>query len=110
MTAVFKEEPPEMSDPVRPLPAALERTCDVVWRRARNSASSRREIFLLRSVHFQEPRPAGRACHGWPRRVPPRYGLASAWYSRQFRQGTWSMARRPVATTRMEFAIPVPEE
>ena len=26
MTAVLKEEPPEMSDPLRPIPAALERT------------------------------------------------------------------------------------
>ena len=89
MTAVLKEEPPEMSDPFARFPGLSNAPYDVVWRRVQNNVSSRREIFPLRSVHFQEPRSAGRCAQRLRRLTGFRscYGLVWAWHSRQSPQG-----------------------
>ena len=95
MTAVLKEEPPEMSDPVRPIPAALERTVRRCLEKIQSSVSSRHEISPLRSVHFQEPRSADR-CARRPRHLAGcrcLLWLVWAWRWRQSAQWTWFMAR-----------------
>ena len=111
MTAVLKEEPPEMSDPVRPLPAALERTVRRCLEKSpqQRFQSARDLSFALSALSGTEASGPVRVMGG-PHRVPPLLWLGLGLVLAAVSAGTWLMARRPVATTRMEFAIPVPEE
>jgi Tol biopolymer transport system component len=115
MTAVLKEEPPEMSDPVRPLPAALERTVRRCLEKSpqQRFQSARDLSFALSALSGTEASGPVRVpvrVMGGPHRVPPLLWLGLGLVLAAVSAGTWLMARRPVATTRMEFAIPVPEE
>ncbi len=112
MTAVLKEEPPEMSDPVRPIPGALERTVRrCLEKNPEQRFQSARDLsFALSALSGTEVSGPLRATAAPPRRVPLLLWLGVGLALAAVAAGTWFMARRPVPMTRMEFAIPVPEE
>jgi Tol biopolymer transport system component len=112
MTAVLKEEPPEMSNPLRPIPAALERTVRRCLEKSpeQRFQSARDLSFALSALSGTEVSGPVRATAAPPHRVSLLLWLGGVLALAAVAAATWFMARRPVATTRMEFAIPVPEE
>ena len=58
MTAVLKDDPPELSNPGRQVSPTLDRIVRRCLEKTRNNASSRREIFRLLSVRSPGARPA----------------------------------------------------
>ena len=111
MTAVLNEDPPDLSDPARLVSPALERT---VRRCLEKSPSQRfqsaRDLsFALSALSGTETSGAARAAAA-PRRVPGWLWAAVALALAAVAAVTWWVARRPAPTTRMQFALPVPEE
>jgi eukaryotic-like serine/threonine-protein kinase len=114
MTAVLKDDPPELSDPGRPVSPTLER---IVRRCVEKSVDQRfqsaRDLsFALSALSGSESAATARAAAG----VAPERSRLLPWLAMVVAIAaaaaaiTWFVARRPVATTRMQFAIPVPEE
>ena len=112
MTAVLKEEPPEMSSPARPIPAALERTVRRCLEKSpeQRFQSARDLSFALSALSGTEVSGPVRATAELPRRIPLLLWLGVGMALVAVAAGTWFVARRPMAMTRMEFAIAVPEE
>ncbi len=111
MTAVLRDDPPELSDPVRPVSPALDR---IVRRCLEKSPEQRfqsaRDLsFALSALSGTEASGATRVTLSRPR-IPILMWLSLAFALLTVAGVTWTMARRPVASTRMQFAIPVPEE
>jgi Tol biopolymer transport system component len=111
MTAVLKDDPPELSDPVRLVSPALERIVRrCLEKNPEQRFQSARDLsFALSALSGTEASGAARAAAA-PRRVPLLLGLSVALVLAAVAAATWWVARRPVATTRMQFAIAVPEE
>jgi eukaryotic-like serine/threonine-protein kinase len=111
MTAVLKEDPPELSDPGRMVSSALERIVRrCLEKNPEQRFQSARDLsFALSALSGTDASGPVRASAA-PRRVPLLLGLFMGLALAAVAAGTWWVARRPVATTRMEFAIPVPEE
>ena len=113
MTAVLRDDPPELSDPGRPVSPTLER---IVRRCVEKSMEQRfqsaRDLsFALSALSGSETAATARAAVGTPhKRFRFLPWLAAAILLTAVSAMTWFAARRPVATTRMQFAIPVPEE
>jgi Tol biopolymer transport system component len=112
MTAVLKEDPPEISGPLRPVSSTLER---IVRRCLEKSPEQRfqsaRDLsFALSALSGTETSAAARATAAAPRRMPWLLWLGFALVMAAVAVGTWWLARRPVATTRMQFALDFPEE
>jgi Tol biopolymer transport system component len=112
MTAVLKDDPPELADPVRLVSPALDR---IVRRCLEKSPEQRfqsaRDLsFALSALSGTEATSAARATAAAPRRIPILLWLGGALALVAVAGITWLMARRPLATTRMQFAIPVPQE
>ncbi|MDP9162456.1 MAG: protein kinase [Acidobacteriota bacterium] len=114
MTAVLKDDPPELSDLGRPVSPTLER---IVRRCVEKSMDQRfqsaRDLsFALSALSGSETAATAPAKSGAaPKRFRLLPGLALAIaIAAAVAASTWFVARRPVATTRMQFAIPVPEE
>jgi Tol biopolymer transport system component len=115
MTAVLKDDPPELttplSDPARLVSPALER----IVRRCleknpdQRFQSARDLSFALSALSGTETSGFARAAAA-PRQVPLLVGLSLALALAAVAAATWWVARSPAATTRMQFAIPVPEE
>ena len=114
MTAVLREDPPELADPVRSVSPALDR---IVRRCLEKSPEQRfqsaRDLsFALSALSGTEASGAARAAAvaAAPGRMAILFGAAGVVVLALVAGITWWAARRPVATARMQFAIPVPQE
>jgi len=114
MTAVLKEDPPELLDPVRSVSPTLDR---IVRRCLEKSPEQRfqsaRDLsFALSALSGTEASSAARAATAGaaPRRVHILYAVCGILALVTVAGVTWWVARRPVPTARMQFAIPVPQE
>jgi eukaryotic-like serine/threonine-protein kinase len=116
MTAVLKDDPPELSDPGRNVSPTLER---IVRRCLEKSPDQRfqsaRDLsFALSALSGTETssiaRAAAVAAAGAPRRFPVLPWAAAVLAVIAAVGVTWYIARRPQPTTRMEFALAVPDE
>jgi serine/threonine protein kinase len=112
MTAVLKDDPPELTGSVRLVSPTLER---IVRRCLEKSPEQRfqsaRDLsFALSALSGSETSGAARASAAVPRRQPLLLWLGILLALAAVAAATWFIARRPPATTRMEFAISVPEE
>src|SRR5882724_8066939 len=114
MTAVLKEDPPELADPVRSVSPALDR---IVRRCLEKSPEQRfqsaRDLsFALSALSGTEGSGAARAAAvaGKPGRTPILLWAAGAVALAAVAGIMGWASRRPVASVRMQFAIPVPQE
>jgi eukaryotic-like serine/threonine-protein kinase len=112
MTAVLKDDPPELSNPGRLVSSTLER---IVRRCLEKNPEQRfhsaRDLsFALSALSGSESSATTRGAAAAPRRVPVLLWLGAALALAAIAGATWFLARRPAPTTRMQFAIPVPEE
>jgi Tol biopolymer transport system component len=109
MTAVMKDDPPELSNPGHQVSPTLER---IVRRCLEKSPDQRfqsaRDLsFALSALSGTETTVARAAA---PRRLPIALWLGAALALAAVGAGTWFIARRPQPTTRMQFALAVPDE
>jgi eukaryotic-like serine/threonine-protein kinase len=114
MTAVLKDDPPELSASGRPVSPALER---IVRRCLEKSPEQRfqsaRDLsFALSAFSGTEASGIGRASAApvVPGRRPVLVLLLAALALAAVVAGTWWVARRPQPATRMQFALAVPDE
>src|SRR6266498_2336195 len=111
MTAVLKEDPPELSDPGHPVSPALDR----IVRRCLEKDSEQR-FQSARDLSFALSALSGTDSSAAARLVQSRKKLPFAWAAAAaialivVVAGTWFIARRPVTEAPMQFAIPVPGE
>jgi Tol biopolymer transport system component len=112
MTAVLKDDPPELSETARLVSPTLDR---IVRRCLEKSPEQRfqsaRDLsFALSAFSGSETSVAVRAAVATPRRMPflPLLAVAAALVA--VAAATWFIARRPQPTTRMQFALAVPDE
>jgi Tol biopolymer transport system component len=111
MTAVLKDDPPELSDPGHVVSPGMER---IVRRCLEKSPEQRfqsaRDLsFALSALSGSDSSTIARAA-GAPRRPRLLPWLAGALALLAVAAGTWFVARRPHPTTRMQFALAVPDE
>jgi serine/threonine protein kinase/Tol biopolymer transport system component len=111
MTAVLKDDPPELSGMGRLVSPTLER---IVRRCLEKSPDQRfqsaRDLsFALSAFSGTETSIATRAA-ATPRRIPLLLWLSVALALVAVSALTWFVARRPAPTTRMQFALAVPDE
>src|SRR5271169_3107825 len=111
MTAVLKDDPPELSDPGRLVSSALER---IVRRCLEKSPEQRfqsaRDLsFALSALSGTETGAIARAAAA-PRRIPLLLWFSVALALVAVAAVTWLVARRPLPMTRMQFALAVPDE
>ncbi|MGB9235885.1 MAG: protein kinase [Terriglobales bacterium] len=114
MTAVLKNDPPELSDAGR---AAVSPTLERIVRRCLEKSpdqrfqSARDLSFALSALSGTETSGAVRAAAAVPRQLPMGRWLAAALALAAVVAGaTWLVARRPAPTKRMQFALAVPDE
>jgi hypothetical protein len=112
MTAVLKEDPQELSNASRLVSTALER---IVRRCLEKSPEQRfqsaRDLsFALSALSGTETSSVARATGAAPRRLPFLIWLGAPLALAAVSGVTWFVARRSAPITRMQFAIPVPEE
>jgi eukaryotic-like serine/threonine-protein kinase len=111
MTAVLNEDPPELADPARPVSPALDR----ILRRCLEKdpehrfQSARDLSFALSALSGTNASGAAQVTQA-PRRVPLLLWLSITLAVVVVAGVMGFLARRPAATTRMQFAIPVPGE
>jgi Tol biopolymer transport system component len=111
MTAVLKDDPPELSGAGRLVSPTLER---IVRRCLEKSPDQRfqsaRDLsFALSAFSGTESSVVARATAA-PRRLPVLLLLSVALALVAVAAATWFLARRPTPTTRMQFALAVPDE
>lgn len=111
MTAVLKEEPPELSAPGHPVSLALDR---IVRRCLEKNPEQRFQSakdlsFALSALSGTDSSGAVRIAET-PRRLPLLLWLAIALAVAAIAGVTWFVARRPAAAVRQQFAIPVPAQ
>src|SRR5713226_8556757 len=111
MTAVLKEDPPELSDPGRPLSSALERIVRrCLEKNPEQRFQSARDLsFALSALSGTDASGAARITEA-PHRVPLLRWLSIVLALTAVAGATWYFARRSAAGTPMQFAIPVPGE
>jgi len=111
MTAVLKDDPPELSDPVRTVSPALERIVRrCLEKNPEQRFQSARDLsFALSALSGSEASGFTRATAA-PRRMPVLLGLFVALALVAVAAATWFIARRPPSTTRLQFALAVPDE
>jgi serine/threonine protein kinase len=111
MTAVLKEDPPELSDPdhkVSPTLDRIVRRC--LEKNPEQRFQSARDLsFALSALSGTDTTGVAHATPA-PRRVPRLLWPSLAVAMAAIAVVTWFVARRPAAAERMQFAIPVPEE
>jgi eukaryotic-like serine/threonine-protein kinase len=111
MTAVLKDDPPELSDPGHPVSSALER---IVRRCLEKSPEQRfqsaQDLSFALSALSGTASAVARAAAAAPRQVPLLLWLSAALTLAAVVAATWFVARRPQPTTRMQFALSVPDE
>ena len=111
MTAVLKEDPPELSGAARTVSPALERTVRrCLEKNPEQRFQSARDLsFALSALSGTDASGPIRAAAPASRR-PILLWVAVALALAVVAAATWWFARRPAATTRLQFAIAVPEE
>src|SRR5580658_1728981 len=111
MTAVLKDDPPELSDPGHPVSSAFER---IVRRCLEKSPEQRfqsaQDLSFALSALSGTASAVARAAAAAPRQVPLLLWLSAALTLAAVVAATWFVARRPQPTTRMQFALSVPDE
>jgi len=112
MTAVLKDDPPELSDPTRVVSPALERIVRrCLEKNPEQRFQSARDLsFALSALSGTEASVMGRAAAVPPRRATLLPWLAAALAMVAVAGLTWFIARRSQPTTRMQFALAVPDE
>src|SRR6266568_365793 len=111
MTAVLKEDPPELSDPGHPISPALDR---IVRRCLEKNPEQRFQSakdlsFALGALSGTDSSGAARIA-ATRRKIPPLLWAAVALALAAGAGVTWLLAKRPAPSIRMEFAIPVTGE
>ncbi len=111
MTAVLKEDPPELSDLGHPVSPALDRTVRRCLEKSSEQRfqSARDLSFALSALSGTDASGAARITEA-PHRVPLLLWFSTALALTVVAGVTWFFARRSAATTRMQFAIPVSGE
>jgi eukaryotic-like serine/threonine-protein kinase len=111
MTAVLKDDPPELSDPGHLVSSALERIVRrCLEKNPEQRFQSARDLsFALSALSGTESSTLARAAAA-RRRTPLLPWLAAALALVAVAVVTWFVARRPQPTTRMQFALAVPDE
>jgi len=111
MTAVLKEDPPELSDSILLVSAALERIVRrCLEKNPEQRFQSARDLsFALSALSGTDASGAARAA-AVPRRIPLLLWFAVGLAVTAVSAATWLVSRRRVAATRMQFAIAVPGE
>src|ERR1039457_4240580 len=111
MTAVLKDDPPELSDPVRLVSPALERIVRrCLEKNPEQRFQSARDLsFALSALSGSDSSTIARAA-GAPRRTRLLPWLAGGLTLVAVAAGTGVVARRPQPTVRMQFALAVPDE
>jgi eukaryotic-like serine/threonine-protein kinase len=111
MTAVLKDDPPELSDLGRMVSSALERTVRRCLEKSpqQRFQSARDLSFALSALSGTDMSSIARVAPA-PRRVPLLLWLAAALTLAAVAAVTWFTARRPAPTARMQFALAVPDE
>jgi Tol biopolymer transport system component len=112
MTAVLRDDPPELSDPGRQVSPALERIVRrCLEKNPEQRFQSARDLsFALGALSGTETSGVSRVTAPAPRRVPILLWLSIALALAAVAALTWFVARRPVPMTRMQFALAVPDE
>jgi len=112
MTAVLKDDPAELSDPARVVSPALERIVRrCLEKNPEQRFQSARDLsFALSALSGTEASVLARAAAAAPRRASSVPWLAALLGLVAVAAVTWFVARRPVPTTRMQFALAVPDE
>jgi eukaryotic-like serine/threonine-protein kinase len=112
MNAVLKDDPPELADPDRVVSPTLERIVRrCLEKNPEQRFQSARDLsFALSALSGTETSTAARAAAMRSRRIPVRLWLSVALALLAVAAVTWFIARRPVPTTRMQFALAVPDE
>jgi Tol biopolymer transport system component len=111
MTAVLKDDPPELTDPGRLVSPTLERIVRrCLEKNPEQRFQSARDLsFALSALSGTESSTIARAAAA-PRRVSLLPWLAAGLAMVAVGAATWLVARRPQPTTRMQFALAVPDE
>ncbi len=111
MTAVLKDDPPELSDLGRMVSSALERTVRrCLEKNPQQRFQSARDLsFALSALSGSDMSAAARISVA-PRSTPRLLWLGVALAIAAVALVTWYVARRPAPTTRMQFALAVPDE
>ncbi len=111
MTAVLKDDPPELSDPGRLVSPALERIVRRCMEKnpEQRFQSARDLSFALSALSGSETSGIARVSAA-SRRTLLLPWIAAAAAMVAVAALTWFMARRPQPTTRMQFALAVPDE
>jgi Tol biopolymer transport system component len=113
MTAVLKDDPPELSDPGRSISLTLDRIVRrCLEKNPEQRFQSARDLsFALSALSGTETSGAARAtAAASSRRLPLLVWVGAALAVAASVAVTWFVARRPIPTTRMQFAVAVPEE
>ncbi|MGO9402679.1 MAG: protein kinase domain-containing protein [Terriglobales bacterium] len=111
MTAVLKDDPPELSGSARVVSPTLERIVQrCLEKNPEQRFQSARDLsFALSALSGTETSGVARAVAA-PRRLPLQLWLSVALALVAVAAATWFVARRPAPTTRLQFALAVPEE
>jgi eukaryotic-like serine/threonine-protein kinase len=112
MTAVLKDDPPELSDPGHLVSSTLERIVRrCLEKNPEQRFQSARDLsFALSALSGTETSAVARAAATAQRRVPSLLWLFVGLGLLAVAGATWFLARRPQPTTRMQFALAVPDE
>ncbi|MGO8984878.1 MAG: protein kinase domain-containing protein [Terriglobales bacterium] len=113
MTAVLKDDPPELSDPGRLVSPSLDRTVRrCLEKNPEQRFQSARDLsFALSALSGTGASTVARGTMGASRGMPLRLWIAVGLGLVAVAAVTWWMARRPQQpTTRMQFALAVPDE
>jgi Tol biopolymer transport system component len=113
MTAVLKDDPPELTDSARVVSGALERIVRrCLEKNPEQRFQSARDLsFALSALSGTDTSVAARAAvAGAPRKMPVVPWLAVVLAMLAVAAATWFVARRPAPLVRMQFAMAVPDE
>jgi len=112
MTAVLKDDPPELSDTEHLVSPSLERIVRrCLEKNPEQRFQSARDLsFALGALSGTSTSSIGRLAAAAPRRMPLLLWLCAALALVAVSAVTWYVARRPAPTTRMQFALAVPDE
>ena len=113
MTAVLKEDPPELSGPVRAVSPALDRIVRrCLEKKPEERFQSARDLsFALSALSGSETSAAVRvSAAAAPRRMHLFFLVAAGLAMVAVSAATWFVARRPEPATRMEFSLATPGE
>jgi hypothetical protein len=112
MTAVLKDDPPELSNPGRQVSPTLDRIVRrCLEKNPEQRFQSARDLsFALSALSGSETSAVARATVAAPRRIPVLLWSSIAIALVAVAAATWFVARRPVPMTRLQFALAVPDE